>query len=176
MSIGLIILIIILVIIGYILFFPLTVKIDTDKNQYYFRLPGIFGFRVLKGRSGWKIGYSVFLLRFQVTFFKPDEHRKKPDKDHPKAHKGFLRRRFRADYLSLAINVIRAFRLKRLRWSIDTGDYPVNARLIPVASYLNNDRVNLSVNFNDYNAFYLILQSYLARIIYIIIRHFMFNR
>jgi hypothetical protein len=176
MSIGLIILIIALTIFGYILFFPLTVKIDTEKNQYYFRLPGVFGIRVLKGKTGWGMRYSILFLRFHVRFFKPDKHRRGSEKEHPKAYKGFLTRRFKAGYFTLAINTMRTFRLRQLMWSIDTGDYPLNARLIPVASFLNNDRVNLSVNFNDYNAFYVILRSYLARIIYIIIRYFMFNR
>jgi hypothetical protein len=175
MSTGLIILIILIVIFGYILFFPLTLKIDTDRGRYYFRLPGVFGFRVWKGKSGWKTGYSIFLFRFNIQLFNPHKQRK-TDEERPEASAGSLKKRFRTDYLSLAARVIRSFRLKRLRWNIDTGDYPLNAQLIPVASFLSSDRVDLSVNFQDNNAFYIILQSYLARIIYITIRHFMFNR
>ncbi len=174
MSTGLIILIIIIIIFGYILFFPLTLKIDTDNDRYYFRLPGIFGFRIRKNESGWKTGYSVFLFRFNIQLFSPHKHRK-TDKERPEASGGSLKKRFRTDYLSLVVRVIKSFRLKRLRWNIDTGDYPLNAQLIPVASFMSSDRVDLSVNFQDNNAFYVILQSYLARIIYITIRHFMFN-
>lgn len=175
MSTGLIILIIITVIFGYILFFPLTLKIDTDNGRYYFGLPGVFVFRVRKNESGWKTGYSVFLFRFRIQLFNPHKNRK-TDEERPEVSKGSLKKRFKTDYLLLAARVIQSFRLKRLRWSIDTGDYPLNAQLIPVASFLSRDRIDLSVNFQDNNAFYIILQSYLARIIYITIRHFMFNR
>ncbi|MBN2213045.1 MAG: hypothetical protein JW723_02270 [Bacteroidales bacterium] len=176
MSAGLIISIIIIAVSGYILFFPVTFKIDTDKNHYCLRLPGVFSLRVLKAETGWKMRYSIFLFRFSVPFFKPHKQLKKTDEKHPRTSAGFLKRRYGIDNLLFAINVIKAFRLRKLRLDIDTGDYPLNAQLIPAACYLSSDRVNLSVNFNDHNELYVILQSYLARIIYITIRHFMFNR
>ena len=162
---------------GYILFFPITVKIDSDNSKYYIRLPGIFGFRVMKGKSGWKMRFSVLFLRFHIPFFKPDEHGKKLEKEPAKTKRGFSGKRFKPGYLLLGINIIRTFRLKRLTWSIDTGDYPLNARLFPVVAALNNtNNINLSVNFNDYNSFYTILHAHLFRIVYVTIRYFMFNR
>jgi hypothetical protein len=176
MSTWLIILIIFLAITGYMLFFPLTVKIDTDNENYFIRLPGVLGFRVMKGMSGWKIRYSVLFMRFYVKLFQPGEHRKKLDKENLKSKKRTSGWRSKMDYALMGINIMRTFRLKKLRWSIDTDDYPLNAQLIPLVSFLNNDRVNVSVNFNDYNAFYIVLQTYLFRIIYVTIRYFMFNR
>ncbi len=158
------------------LFFPITIKIDTDRDKYFMRLPGIFGFRVMKGRSGWRMRFSVLFLRFSIPFFKPDEHRKKLEEKPLKTKRRFSGKRFKAGFLLLGMNIIRTFRLKRLRCNIDTGDYPLNAKLVPVVSYLNNNRVNLSVNFNDYNSLSIILRSHLFRIVYITIRYFMFNR
>ena len=176
MSTWLIILIIIISLSVYILFFPITVKIDTDNSKYYIRLPGILGFRVMKGKSGWKMRFSVLFMRFNIQFFKPDEHGKKLEEDPSKIKGRSSGKRFKAGYLLLGMNILRTFRLRRLRWSIDTGDYPLNAQLIPVASYLNNDRINLSVNFNDHNELYIILHAHLFRIVYVTIRYFMFNR
>ena len=177
MSIWLIILIIIIAFIGYILFFPITVKIDTDNDKYLIRLPGVFGFRVMKGRSGWKMRFSVLFLSFHVPFFKPDEHRKKLEKDPSEIKDRPSAKRFKPRYLLLGMNFIRTFRLKRLRWSIDTGDYPLNAQLIPVVTALNNtNHINLSVNFNDNNSLNLILHAHLFRIVYVTIKYFMFNR
>lgn len=176
MSTWLIILIIIITITGYVLFFPLTFKIDTDNNKYFIRLPGVFGFRVMKGKSGWKMRFSVLFLRFNIPFFKPESHRRKLEKDSSKIKERPSGKRFKAGYLIPGMNIIRTFRLRRLSWSIDTGDYPLNAQLIPVVSFLNSDRVDLSVNFNDHNSFYIVLNTHLFRIIYVTIRYFMFNR
>ncbi len=177
MSVWLIILIIVIILSGYILFFPVTVKIDTDDSRYFIRLPGIFSFRLLQGKSGWKMRFSVLFLRFNVPLFQPGEHKKKLKEKPLKKRKSFSGRRFKPGYLLLGINIIKTFRLKSLRWSVDTGDYPLNAQLIPVVTRLNEQKhIRMSVNFNDYNSFHIILRTHLFRIVYVTIRYFMFNR
>lgn len=175
MSIGLIILSIILIFLLYVLLFPVTIKADTEKNIYFVRLPGVFGFRIIKNITGWRMRFSVFFIRFSMKIppaKKPD--RKKDEKRLKKIGKQ-SRKRFKTGYLSYVLKLVKAFRIRKLYLNIDTGDYPLNARLIPVTFFLSNNHINLSVNFNDYNSLYLIFHLQLIEVLYISIRHFMFN-
>ena len=61
-------------------------------------------------------------------------------------------------YASLAI--------KRLRADIDTGDFPLNAQLIPLALLINGANHQLSINFEDRNELEVTIQTRLIKIIW----------
>lgn len=175
MNIGLLILIALLLFLIYLLCFPVYIKADTNKNKYYAGLPGIAGFRIFKTGKEWKIQYSILFLKFNIKPFETiqeedDEPGKKKDNIKKSKNRPAL------FHIRLIKKIPAAFRIKRIIWNIDTGDYPLNAQLIPVASCFNNKKISISVNFNGNNSLYMLAQTRLILILYTIISLYMFNR
>lgn len=167
MSIAGIILLLFIMFILYILIIPVTLKIDTYENNYYFRMSGICGVRVQKNNGVWKAWFSVLFLTFNIQSLKRFTTAK--NKSH-KADARFKRKkRYSSKRLKMFIKLLKTLRIKRLQCEIDTGDYPLNAQLIPIAYALNRKNIDLSVNFRGGNDLYLIVYTRIYRIIYQII-------
>ncbi len=175
MSTGLIILIVFLIFLLYLLFFPISILADTFANKYYAGIPGIVGFRIMKRKDSWKIQFSIFFLRFKVDFFK-----RMSGKDHEvqerRISKAKRSKKSVQFYLRFMIKILSTFRIKKLVWRLDTGDYPLNAQLIPIVSSLNSDRISISVNFYDRNEFHLLVQTSVFRLLFISMKYYMFNK
>ncbi len=173
MSAGLVILLSITAIIVYLVVVPITLHINTYSDKYFVRFPGIFSLRLGKRNETWGIWYTVFFLRFRIKgSFNAAQHRKK-DKKELKSGK---RKTVNLKRLWFPVRILQTFRLKKLKWDFDSGDFPLNAQLYPVTGLINSQKINISVNFNEENNICLIVYTQLFRIIFITIRYFMFNR
>ena len=65
---------------------------------------------------------------------------------------------------------LRAFRIKRLEADIDTDDFTLNAWLVPVFSAVNQENVQLQVNFEGHQYLLLDLRVSLGAILWNIIK------
>ena len=69
-------------------------------------------------------------------------------------------------YIKHLREILKTFRLKRLTVRFDTGDYALNARLIPVILMVRNKNLDISVNFTDENSLLMIVHNRLGRILW----------
>ncbi|MBN2611631.1 MAG: hypothetical protein JXB00_08750 [Bacteroidales bacterium] len=159
----------------YLLFFPVFIRLNTRTNRYYACLPGIAGINVLKKEDGWKFYYLIFFLKFS---FKPFKQLQNAEIKHDDTTKTKQRRKKLPVFMipKMISGIISNFRIKKLDCSIDTGDYPLNAQLIPVASCLSDSRVSVTINFNNKNELYLSATTRLFGLLITFIRFYMFNR
>jgi hypothetical protein len=151
----------------YILVVPVILKIDTYENNYFFRMPGIFGLKLKKKEGIWKAGLSVLFFRIKFPFFKKGrDQSRKIDRTLVKKKRAVKTRR-----IKLLYKIVRTFQIKRLLCEIDSGDFPLNAKLIPLAHALSSQNISFSVNFSNSNNLYLIVYTRLYKIIYQIIKN-----
>jgi len=54
---------------------------------------------------------------------------------------------FKGNFLKLS----NAFMVKKFYADIDTGDFPMNAQLMPLTLLSNNSTINLNINFENRN-------------------------
>jgi ribosomal protein S8E len=66
--------------------------------------------------------------------------------------------------------LISSFRLDRFELNLDTGDYPLNAQLVPIFYHISNDRRILTVNFIGDNTMYLKISNKIGNILGIAIQ------
>lgn len=167
MSIAGIILLLFIALILYILIIPVSLKIDTYENNHYFRMPGICGVRVQKNNGVWKAWFSVLFLTFNIQSLKGFTTAK--NKSHKAEDKFKRKKRYSVKRLKMFLKVLKTLRIKKLQCEIDTGDFPLNAQLIPIAYALSRKNIDLAVNFRGSNDLYLIVYTRIYRIIYQII-------
>jgi hypothetical protein len=68
--------------------------------------------------------------------------------------------------LSSPLGMLKAFRLQKLEWYIDTGNYTLNAKLFPLLYLISQSPVKIAVNFNGQNR--IVLKAY-TRLYYLIV-------
>lgn len=136
------------VIIG-ILFLPLTFIADSEYKEYSVSIPVLFkvwitGVNVIE--EG--IFVKIFFIRFRINPL--DSGKTKKIKKKPTEKRGRKPSKITKPYL-LVKKLFRRFKIKRFYANIDTGDFPLNAQLIPVANALNSEKIHLQINFEDQN-------------------------
>ncbi len=72
--------------------------------------------------------------------------------------------------------VLRAIRVKKFYLNIDTGNFPLNARLFPVAAYLREQNYRVHINFQGENDIELRATTSLIRILWIMITSSITNK
>lgn len=161
--IGWIILFIGMGILLWLLLLPVTFYLDTTARRYSIDLWKLLYIRVIFSED--KIFYlhiRLFFVPFRLYplkwIMKADKKKKKqkPEKKNgKKKQKGEKRNKpisfSKAWRIMMAL--FHAVRIRRLLLILDTGDYAVNADLIPVFGYLSGHRqhIRLEINFNDRN-------------------------
>lgn len=136
------------VIIG-ILFLPLTFIADSEDKEYSVSIPVFFkiwitGMNVIE--EG--IFVRIFFFRYRINPLVSGKTKKIKNK--PTQNRNRKPTKIAEPFL-LVRKIFRRFKIKRFYANIDTGDFPLNAQLIPVANTLNNEKINLQINFEDQN-------------------------
>ncbi|MFO7655637.1 MAG: hypothetical protein R6W78_01075 [Bacteroidales bacterium] len=175
MGAGWIIIIFLLLFLGYLLFFPVLIRLNTVTNHFYAGLPGIAGIRAFKKDGAWKSYYYIFFLKYSFDFSSPGTKKAEYLSNKNKSTK---KRKPLNIYVlpKLVSRVLSGFKIKKFVWRIDTGDYPLNAQLIPVAACLSGTGVSVTINFSNINELYIIATTRLFRLLFTFIRFYMFNR
>lgn len=151
-----------------LLFIPLRLEINTDKKQYYLALPGYFRIdAIFNNEIIPKIRVRLFFIRFSI------EQRlfKKKVKTTLENSKKIARNHRKSPSISLAIKLLKAIKIKKLDADIDTGDFPLNAQLIPVAALLGTNNRRCDINFENRNRLHLRLTTQLYKILLINAKH-----
>ena len=141
-----------------ILLLPLEVAINTETDTYQVKLSGIFK-AWIQIREGFKATMKIFFFRIQLnTIQMKSSTKRKKKRNWP----GKIRK---IDVKGSLNKVKKYIKIIRLEAAIDTGDYPVNALLIPVAQTLNNSIVHINVNFQNENRLNFLAKTRIFKLI-----------
>lgn len=138
---------ILLVCLGLLLWLPIRLDIDTQKQLYKAEWQGIFAFRGQPEESGWRWYFKLFFWEREWKFEKK-ETKKGPEspKKAPKTQKRGKSFSIR-QAIGMVRQVLRAIRLEHLRVNWDTGDFVLNAWLYPVFRAASRGKRQLYINF-----------------------------
>jgi len=143
-----------------LLILPLEVLLDTQNNVYRIRNIVVFSIRYIPGDDLGKLGIRILFVPFKLRVTKIIQRIGKETVKEPKARKTKKvsrnnRRTVKWSFEKVK-RIIRAVSVKRLHAQLDTGNFPLNARLIPVTTQLSNsDKIDLNINFDGNNHLFL---------------------
>ena len=176
--IGCIILIAILLFFLWLIFGPVRLKVNTMKKTYEVILPGIFRGMIIPTNN-----FLIFKLWIVAIPVKIDPLKTRKSKKPKKKEKPEKKKRKRKENESIPFNKIRkmatrilkSFTIEKLYLNMDTGDYVLNARLVPVFAAITNNKRHLTINFQETNEFEIIIKNRIFNFIKIAIRTFVFK-
>ena len=138
--------ILLLIILTGVLFLPIGIVINTDKKEYYIKQPLIFKTQIVSDTE------NILKIRVRILFIPiaiyPFKLKGKTSDIKKKTSKKKKRRKIRKPY-QLFRKLIQAIKIKRMNADIDTGNFPLNAQLIPIVQLINGNRINININFED---------------------------
>mgnify|MGYP006296662605 CR=1 FL=1 len=161
---------------SWILLAKMVIRIDSKHSLYYFELHRLFRFQVMtEGEQ--------LIIQIKVPFYswafdpveellKPKADREeKPEKEKEKKSGGRFKvkkgvREIARLIFKLLRSIIHSFRVKRFAVQFDTGNYPLNAQLIPLIAWINRrTAMRYYVNFNARNSVDILITNRLIRIV-----------
>ena len=147
--IGLLILLLI-----YLLFARLFIRIDTGENQYYIYLKRVFKL-YLEYDDVEILKLRLRMFHSNFNFYPLKRYKKKREK-----------KKRRSSISSKQIyQLIKSFRVRDVTMDIDTGNCITNAKLFPVFTLLNYSVGNFNINFQGRNKLVLLIENRPIRII-----------
>lgn len=149
----------------WLLLVPVIIYTNTDRNRYLLTLPGIFRAVVIPHEGLFHIRGWIFFIPFK---FNPFKYRK--TKEEPKPKKKKKKPLWKSGRFRTMRGALRAFRIKRLEADIDTDDFTLNAWLVPVFSAVNQENIQLQVNFEGHQSLLLDLRVTLGTLLWSIIQ------
>jgi hypothetical protein len=154
----------ILLMTSWVLFIPIFIIIDTDQSRYEIFQWGVFSVRFMPGESAWA---TIRIAGIEVH---PE---RKGERNSAKREHGLRRAPSRwlwsRDWKRLARRLTRSIKLKTLVLDIDTDDYVLNARLIPLMMFASRGPCHFSVNFSSRNYLKTEIQFRIAPILWTIV-------
>ena len=132
---------------GWILFAPVMVSVDTDHHRYRVMLPGVVNAGVVPVENGlFRIRGWIFFIPFSVDPFR--RRNRKKNRQEKKKKKGLWTGKQNPERFK---RMVRAIRIRRMELDLDTDDFVMNAWLVPLFSVLNNyHNIRMQVNFEGH--------------------------
>ena len=139
----------------YLLFVPLVLFIDTDQRVGYLQVKGLAKASVESHKSELiRIRLDALFTHFYFyplqKIFKP-KSKKKEIAAKAKKKKTIKEPSDWIRYGKIGKRILQSFKVKKFRVVIDTGDCIQNARLFPVAAFLDRYLFDCQVNYQNHN-------------------------
>lgn len=149
--------IVLLGLIIYLLFVPITLFIDTSKNEYFIKITGLAKVNIEADNIEIiRVHLSVLLFNFD---FYPLQKRVNTNKNNTK-QKVKKRKRINISTLKRSYRILKSFKVKIFKADIDTGDCILNAKLFPIFALTNFYSGNhINVNFEGRNRVLLLIKN-----------------
>ncbi|MBL7112359.1 MAG: hypothetical protein ISS19_10515 [Bacteroidales bacterium] len=151
----------------WLLFAPLIIRVDSDNQRYSLSVPGIFKAMVVPDDKLFHIRLWVLFIPFKID---PMRRRMKKGEEQGRNKRKKRRRDFsklmKARLMALK-ELIRSFTLKKLWLNLDTDDFILNSHLVPVFTTINNQDVNLTVNYEGEISLFMVLNNRIASLLWI---------
>ena len=158
-----------LLVLGMVFFIPVYLEVNTDENIYRIYQPGTVGFYVQKMKDRWRLRGRIFFIKFDIN--KRNKKAKASDIA-TKTKKKVVKKRKITDKRALIekgkqlfSSLAGAFKIKRLSANLDTGDFSLNAWLIPVF-VTTGVQNSVKVNFENKNSLDLKISARIYKIVY----------
>ena len=145
----------------YLLWMPIIIKIDTVTSEYFIQFKGLAKASILGDKQELiKIKLKVLFMNFDLFPLQKMFSRKKQLKEPEKKNKNWTMGKGQK-----ALKVLRSFKVKHLILEMDTGDIILNAKLYPVLFFMNRFKGSYAINFENRNRLALHLENRPIRII-----------
>jgi hypothetical protein len=134
-------------------------------------LPVFFKVTVRGTKELWKFSMKIFGIPVKLSSAGKRKSVNKYNKSKLK------KRRIRISPKKIIVmmkKTLHSFHIRYLQANIDTGDYPLNARLIPVAALINGGNIMIKINFEDRNSVDLKIITRLYKLLWILLRYIIF--
>ncbi len=171
----LIFIIIFAVFVAGILFSPVTIAIDTNRNEYYISLTGYAKISLFIKPDTWKLKLHVLFLSFTFHPFEKKSFEKKSEKATGRKSR-ILQILHPAKHTKIICKLIKSISIKKLDANIDTNDYPLNALLIPVTQLVRQRNISIHINFENQNAIDFRARTYVYKLVGIVIYIFLTSK
>lgn len=152
----------ILLILGYLVFAPFYIEVNSIKSLYRLRFHWLISLGLKSNTEG-------FAVEIKFLFWKKDVSLTEPGRKQDKAPKLMSESRPNmpaVDWDRLK-NVLKSFNLNTCDISLDTGNMPLNGILYPIVYTISAYyQKQITINFAGHNHVVLEVQNNLARIIY----------
>lgn len=129
-----------------LLVFPVRLKLNSDKKKFYIEMPFYFRVQLVIDASQQYVQLRLCLIPITIDPIKRFDALKKSLPDRKKKQH---RRKRPINIRAMASKIAKAFTIKKAYANIDTGDFPLNAQLIPVVQLFNNRNIHVEINFED---------------------------
>jgi len=168
-----IIAIVFLVLIAILLFSPIVFVVDTSNNEYHLNLSGFFGIGIVRSEETWRMKFKILFLTFTINPLQKGSTKKiKKTKFKKKNTRAMINLQ---KHLPLVRKTVKAISIKKLYVNIDTNDYPLNAQLMAITPYINQNNIFLNINFENRNSCDFKAITYLYKLIGVAITTYIFK-
>jgi hypothetical protein len=160
----------IILFLGGILFVPLKIVLNTQQKEYFVILPGYLRADLLiESLQNIRFRLRIFFISFYIE---PGKSRlKSKSKNNDRKQKKRIKKP-----LILFRNQLKNLNIQRLYASVDTGNFPLNAQLISLATQLNGEKVNININFENRNELDVCIVTRLYKLLFTTIKHKVYNK
>lgn len=145
---------------------PIRLTVNTDAGIYRATFSSLFSVALRYHAQPAGIYVRILLIRFRISSGKNRSSASTGEPEKPRKKKSMS--------LKKGIRLIRtawaSLNIQRLFADIDTGDFPLNAQLIPLAQLASRRNVALHINFEDRNQLEFIAQTRLISLLWHYIR------
>ncbi len=147
--------------IAWLLFAPFILDIDTRTPYATFEWKGLGSANIIYQEEQWLIRYRVLFFRNELNL---STMKRKPKKKKTKKDKHKRKEMNSRKMMMKALRVLRSFKVKKWRISLDTGNNVFNAWLYPLNFVIGLEHCN--INFYGENYLVLRLKNNMVRIIH----------
>ncbi|MBN1950880.1 MAG: hypothetical protein JW801_06725 [Bacteroidales bacterium] len=159
-----ILLILLILIMSFLLFARFRLTVNTEKGLYQADFGRWISVGMVRRKQNLCLRLRVLLVSFYLQPWK------KVKKKITEAGQTSKKKRSRSVSIKRMVRLVKALHaslaIKRLRADIDTGDFPLNAQLIPLTYLINGGNRQLNINFEERNKLELIIQTRPATILW----------
>jgi len=157
-----------------ILIFPVRIEIDSEREFLRGYMPFFFSGGIYNIMSAPDIRLRIALIRISPGIFKKGKKDKKKKEKHASKKKDKKKGSF-SGFWRIFRAMAGKIRIRKLTWEIDTGDFPLNAKLYPLTGILTSPDRKISINFDGRNSLYLLIQTRIILLLIIIIKYKLSN-
>ena len=157
-----------LLIIVWLLWSKLVICINSYQGQYYCRYGGLVTLRPVEQEDKIlilvKVPFHTFMIDPLISKKKSAKTApRKPKQKKPKTGKG--RKLKMTFYSRIVVDALKTFTIRQFQMDVDTGDFVLNARLIPVMVVLSRGPVVMQVNYHGQTNLWIEIENQLVRLV-----------
>lgn len=174
-AIMIIILSVILFLIILLLTLPVQIEADSGDGSFQVSMPVFFSAGIFNLMDSPEMKIKILLIPVRLDSLirgmkkkkkvNEDEHIKKNNGNHNKVKRP----------LKLFRSFMNCFKIRTLQCDIDTGNFPLNAQLVPLVTLVNDYNKNISINFENRIYIYFLIETRVINFLILFIKYKMSN-